>query len=280
VQEKMKNTHSHNQWPIKRYRRISQITVLIVMFLIPVLNLLELYFIKGTFYSMDIGDLAMSDPLAIFQVIITSRQFNISLIASAIIPLIAMILIGRVWCSWMCPYFTIVEFLEYVRKKLKLKPRKPVYNRNTPHKSNRIRFLFLIAGLILTGIAGIPLLNLISAPGVISSQALIWVKFQTITIEAFFILVLLILEFFFYKFWCRYFCPTGTFLSLFKTKRGLHIGKVVESCSSCMSCRNVCPMQLYPFEEGRNVLCFNCGDCIDICPDNRKKDTIKFKTGH
>jgi ferredoxin-type protein NapH len=264
---------------IKTYRRIAQIGVLIAIFIIPALNMLELYFIKGTFYSMDVGELALSDPLAIFQVIVTSKHFSISLIASAIIPILAMILLGRVWCSWMCPYYTLVEFLEYIRSKLKLKPKKPEYDQNIPHKSNRVRFIFLVVGLMVTGIAGIPLLNLISAPGVLSSQALILVKFHTLTVEALFIVVLLILEFFFYKFWCRYFCPTGTFLSLFKSKRGLHIGKVEDSCSNCMSCSKVCPMQLYPFEEGDNVLCFNCGGCIDVCPDNRKRDTLKFKIG-
>jgi len=202
-----------------------------------------------------------------------------TMLASVIVPILAMMLLGRIWCSWMCPYYTLVEFIGYIRSKLNFKSNKPAYNKNLPHKTNRVRFLFLVFGIFLTGVAAIPLLNLISAPGVISSQALILVKFHYLTLEIAFILVLMILEFFFYRFWCRYLCPTGTFLSLFKSKRGLHIGKMKPSCTQCRACQKHCPMLLDPFEEGDNLLCFNCGDCVDVCPDNRNEATLKFKIG-
>ncbi len=264
---------------IKSYRRTVQVAVMIGIFVIPFLNVLELHFIKGTFISMDVGDLAMSDPLAIFQAVIASKEFSFTMLASVVVPLLAMVLLGRIWCSWMCPYYTLVEFIGYIRSKLKLKSTKPSYSNQLPHRTNRVRFLFLLFGVFLTGVAAIPLLNLISAPGVISSQALVLVKSHYLTLEIGFILVLLILEFFYYRFWCRYLCPTGTFLSLFKSKRGLHIGKMKPACSGCKRCQKTCPMLLDPFAEGDNLLCFNCGDCIDACPDNRKEATLKFKIG-
>ena len=263
---------------IKKLRRTTQIFTLIAIFIIPIINLLEIYFIKGTFYSMDIGDLAISDPLAIFQILFSSKIFNITMLASILIPVLVMLLLGRIWCSFFCPYYTIVEFLAWIRKKLKFKNIKPIYKKGNPSRSNTIRFLFLISGLVLTGIAGIPILNLILTHGIISSQALILVKFGYLTFEIVFVILLLLIEFFLIdKFWCKYLCPSGTLLSLFKFKKGLRIKKLVNECSNCNKCITVCPMGLDPQTEGDNILCHNCGDCIDICPDNKKTETLKFK---
>lgn len=227
---------------------------------------------------MDIGDIAMADPLAILQAIISSEMINMFMIVSVVIPLLLMIVLGRVWCSWFCPYYFIVEIVEKLRKLFGLKSLKPDYVEERPSRTNIFRFTFLIFGIVLTGIAGIPLLNLVSAPGIISSQALILVKFHYITFELVFVCLLLFFEFLFiYKFWCRFFCPTGTFLSLFKWKNGLHVAKTDGACSMCLKCEKVCPTIIDPKTEGDSSICNNCGDCIDICPDNTKQRTLYFK---
>lgn len=263
---------------IKRFRRFFQISTLVAIFIIPLLNVLEINFIKGTFYSMDIGDVAMADPLAILQAMISASTFNLYMLVSIVIPILLMMLLGRVWCSWFCPYYLMTECLVFVRQKLKLSPLKPAYHQLLPARTNIIRFLFLVVGILITGVAGIPLLNLISAPGIISSQALVLVKFHYVTFELVFIGILLFVELFFvYKFWCRFLCPTGTFLSLFKWNKGMRIQKLHMDCSMCQSCVSSCPMALNPMTEGNHSLCHNCGDCVDACPDNRKRETLKFK---
>lgn len=263
---------------ISFYRRVIQIVVLIGIFVVPMLNILEIYFIKGTFYSIDFGDIAMADPLAVLQSIITSKSINTIMVISVIVPVFLALLFGRVWCSWFCPYHFLVEMLQKLRSILKLKSKKPKYSRNLVRRSNSIRLLFLLTGLFITGIAGIPLLNLISAPGIISSQALVLVKFHYFTFEIVFILILLILEFFFfYFFWCRLLCPTGIFLSLIDRKKAMKVVKIKSDCSMCKTCINSCPMILNPMTEGDSPICHNCGICIDSCPDNKKRDTLRFK---
>jgi len=90
---------------IKKWRKTVQIIVFTGMFVIPILNIFEITFIKGTFYSIDFGDIAIADPLAIFQAIMSSKTINIVMLASLAIPILLMLLLGRVWCSWMCPYY-------------------------------------------------------------------------------------------------------------------------------------------------------------------------------
>ncbi|MCD8567410.1 MAG: hypothetical protein LRY50_03340, partial [Geovibrio sp.] len=116
--------------------------------------------------------------------------------------------------------------------------------------------------------------------GVHARQALVLVKFHYVTFELVFILALIIAELVLFPFfWCRLFCPTGTFLSLFKSERGMHLKRTADGCSMCGSCRKVCPMGLDPVTDGSSLLCHNCGDCIDACPDNRKKETLRFISG-
>ena len=255
-------------------------SVFAMMFIVPLLNIFEIYFVKGTFYSLDIGDVAIADPVAILQAVMSAELVVAAMVVSLIIPVLLMILLGRVWCSWMCPYHFLVEMLEKLRGALRLKSLRPEYYAGLPDRANRVRLIFMLTGLLITGIAGIPLLNLISAPGVISAQALVVVKFGYVTFEIVFIIVILLTEFFFASyFWCRYFCPTGTFLSLMKSSRGMHIGLKEGFCSECGECRKSCPMALFPMKDGHNLLCHNCGDCITVCPDNRKKPTLGFLAG-
>jgi len=261
---------------IKKLRRTAQISTLIAIFVIPFMNVWELYFIKGTFYSMDIGDAAIADPLAVFQSMVASGIVNIYMLGSLVIPFALMMLLGRVWCSWFCPYYLFAEWVEAAKKRFGLKLNKPAYTESYPSKASRFRFIFLLIGLLVMMIIGVPVLNLISAPGIISSQALVVVKFGYVTFELAIVMVILFMELFYYRYWCRLFCPTGTFLSLFRNKRGMTVRKVVDECSMCKSCIKVCPAVINPMEEGASLHCHNCGDCIDACPDNKKRDTLKF----
>ncbi|MGA1846269.1 4Fe-4S binding protein [Deferribacter abyssi] len=264
------------KYKITKYRRLTQTIVFIIMFLTPLLNIVGINFIKGTFYSLDVGDIAIADPLAIFQAFLVSKLFVLTMFISIIIPILLMLILGRVWCSWMCPYHFLVELLYSLRARLKIKNTLKSFNKT--NKVNIFRFTFLICGLFITGVAGIPLLNLISAPGIISSQALVLIKFHYFTYEIVFVIFLLIIEAILGSFfWCRYFCPTGSFLSIFRTKKGLHIKKIKEDCSNCLRCIKSCPMGINPMTEGSNYLCHNCGKCVDVCPDNKKEDTLTFR---
>lgn len=262
---------------MKLFRKIVQLLFFLLMFVIPILNLAEIYFIKGTYISLDIGSLAISDPLAVLQAIFLSHDVQAVMLASVAIPIAIVLLLGRVWCSWACPYYLILDGMEYLRKKLHLKSLKPDYNKNNLTKSNFVRYALLLVGFIIVGIAGIPLLYLISPPSIISSQMVMLVKYFTLTAEFIILPIILILEFFFfYRFWCRYFCPTGTLLSLFRIKKGLHV-EYYGNCSNCLRCVKVCPMVLDPRKDGESSQCHNCGDCVANCLDNEKKDTLKFK---
>lgn len=67
--------------------------------------------------------------------------------------------------------------------------------------------------------------------------------------------------------WCRFVCPVGGLLELFKGMAIFRIFKT-SACNDCNACLRVCEMGTRPDE----INCTNCGDCLQTCP----VDAIKF----
>jgi len=250
-----------------------------MMFIIPVLNLLEIYFIKGTFVSLDIGSLGISDPVMILQAVIASSASNGVLAVSALIPILLAFFFGRVWCSWACPYTLIAEWIEKIPAVGKVMRRNHTkLQRDGVIKRTMIaRYFIFIMFLFIVGICGVPILHLFSPPAIISTQALLLVKNSVLTVEIVFLIALLIIEVFFsYRFACRYLCPTGTCLSLFKSRASLRVS-YKGNCIECAKCIAACPMGLNPKRDEGHSLCINCGECIGNC--SVKSAPLSWKIG-
>lgn len=268
------------------YRRTVQAGVFAAMFLIPVLNLYEIYAITGTFYAINIGGLGIADPVVIFQAIFASGELTIPLLTSAIFPIFLALLLGRVWCGWMCPYHLLADTAAWLRC---LFARRLLRTETVQHlplpgslPANICRFGFLIAGTIVAGAIAIPVLNYVNAPAITSTEVMIFVKERSLSLEFGFIALLLILEVSILpRFWCRMFCPTGAFVSLFRTRFTLHVGTQIKTpkapCCKENLCSSACPMGLWPFREGRNLLCTNCARCIDACSGGSLQGRLRFK---
>jgi ferredoxin-type protein NapH len=241
------------------------------MFIVPILNLFEVYFIRGTFISMDIGALAIADPAMILQTVFADVPFAYTVIASVALPILIMLILGRVWCGWICPYTAMMELLEKIPAIGRRLKRSRAKITGGATASNAIkRYLIFISLLAVTGVIGIPILQFLSPPAVLSSQALLAVKGFAITAELILIAILVIVEIFFsYRFACRYLCPTGTCLSMLTTSKTLHVS-YSGSCLNCKKCISVCDMGVNPMTQGKDKLCYNCGKCIAACPDKSK----------
>ena len=263
---------------MQKIRKIVQFIFLAPLFVVPILNLLEIYFIKGTYISLDVGGLSISDPVAILQALFLSQHVRPIMLVSVLIPSLIVIFFGRLWCSWACPYYLMMDGFESLRKKLKLKSKKPEYKKEIHEKANISRLTVFIISLIIVGILGIPVMYLISPPSIMSSQAVLLIKYTYVTTELILLPILIIVELFFgYRIWCRYVCPTGTCLSLMQTKYSMHV-EYSGQCSNCGVCTKICPMVLDPRKDGLSSACNNCGECISHCTDNKKKQTLYFKS--
>jgi ferredoxin-type protein NapH len=264
------------------YRRAAQLSVVVLMFVVPILNIYEMYAITGTFYAINFGGLGVADPSVILQAIFAAGELTIPLLTAAIFPIFVAILLGRFWCGWLCPYLLAAECIDWLRNHLYTGILKRPLTSSSVIKgsftANLCRYSFLIVGTALAGAIGIPLLNYINAPGIMSAEAMIFVKERTVSLEFWFIVILLALQLTMLpKIWCRLFCPTGSVLALFRIPVTMRVSSNSKNpatpCCKENSCTAVCPMGLEPYQEAGNLLCVNCGKCIDSCRFNRLKLT-------
>ena len=91
------------------------------------------------------------------------------------------------------------------------------------------------------------------------------------------------IEFIFNRnFWCKYVCPVGATLSLFRTKKTLKVTYEPKKCAKCdhkkdSPCIAVCPLNLNPRLVGVYPYCYNCFECVNTCRKNGGALNISFE---
>ncbi len=268
------------------YRRTVQFAFFALMFAIPVLNAYEIYTITGTYYALQAGGLEAADPAAILQTVFASGEFAPPILSGLLFPVLFALVLGRVWCGWMCPYHLLSDGVFRLRTMFRTKVlgRHEAETLAVPRalKANLSRYAFLLIGTAAAGMLGIPVLNFVSAPGILSTEAMILVRQHTLSLEFGFIAAILLTELLFFpRFWCRLFCPTGSCLALIRAPFTLKVrsaaGNPKAPCCKENACGPACPMGLAPHQEGANLLCTNCARCIDACRSDGDRGLLGFR---
>lgn len=254
---------------LNTYRKAVQMFSLLFLILIPVLILLDIRYVIGNLYSISFWDLDIVDPAMMIQTIVLSKEFYLPLFIAALIPIILAAAFGRVFCSWMCPYNTLMELLEI--RWLKNIQRK-IFNRKRRKNVNPPPYVYwvvYVSALSMVLILGIPLLTWISMPGLISSEIFAAISGLGLGVSAVIFAVIFLAELILGKrYWCKYICPIGATLSLFRTKYSMqiiHDDSVCDCAAFAEPCASSCPFELNPKENNIYPYCFNCGRCIKIC---------------
>lgn len=254
---------------LNKFRKAVQIFSLLFLIAIPILILFEIRHIIGNMYSISFWDLDIVDPSMLIQTIVLSKEFYMPLFIAAIVPFVLAFIFGRVFCSWMCPYNTLLELLELRWLK---KIQRNIFNRKRKSNVNPKPYVYWITYAVLiliTLVIGIPLFTWISMPGIISSEIFSAIIGLGIGVSSIVFVIVFIAEVIIGKrYWCKYFCPVGATLALFKTKYTMHINHDADICDCAASaepCGNDCPLELNPKEKNLYPYCFNCGRCIKVC---------------
>ncbi|MEK7448653.1 MAG: 4Fe-4S binding protein [Planctomycetota bacterium] len=240
----------------------------------------------------------ITNPLLALTTILAGRTLVILLGASLIIILSALLL-GRVFCGWVCPLGTILDvFHKFITPKICLEKKIPAgLSRNFPKIKYLLLVLILSAAVLGINLAGwfdpititfkflalsfYPALNLIiknimidrwgwsglSQPlenvGILDRNE---VFFQDAAVFIIIFLIILGLIFIQRRFWCRNLCPLGALLGLLSFSKLLRL-KIGTDCLTCQKCVKTCKMGAINNEiKILQEECIQCFACVPVCP--------------
>lgn len=179
--------------------------------------------------------------------------------------LIGALLAGGAFCSWVCPFGAVQDFLTWARKKLHLP------ELHVPARLDGIlRYgRFLILGLILYKTISAatlmfaavdPYRTLFSLEWLFAFDPALWVSYAVLG-------GVLLASVFVERAWCRYACPLGGLLSLLGNFSLFRIRRDAGICQNCAICNVDCPVKL-PVAASTTVgaNCIGCLNCVEVCP--------------
>jgi len=246
-----------------RWRMLSLTAAFLVIFCNPFLIYYAgIDWIQGWYQSLGIGKLWFVSPLEGLESLLVTKTLYLPALIGMTIPLVLALLLGRVFCSWICPISFLAELINRLRRLVSRRK----YLKDRLVLAKQLLWYALIGELLVTMILGAPLFVFISPPGLVGREIMMAVFFHTLALEGVIVVVVLLLELLTRRFYCRYFCPLGALLALVGTRRKLRVIRDAESCIQGGLCDKACPMGIKPAaDEAVSAYCWNCGSCLDAC---------------
>lgn len=275
---------------IRFWRRLAQCGVALAFLIIPILNQREINLVYGNFLSFNFGPVAVVDPMAALQVWLGSLSVTSKTLLGAGLILLPALLLGPVFCSWICPFGLLSELAHGCAAVANRPPTKPDAG------ARPFMFKLILAGCGLLGVllfVPFPILNQLSLPGWYSRILQHVVMYGPGALMALWpglallLAVLALDKFLHQRFWCRWVCPQSLLLNLsglltagrWPGRWQVRFQRKKCTCPAAdRLCGQVCSLDLDPRAAGLPQLlqCTNCGDCVQACKSRGKALSFGF----
>jgi polyferredoxin len=196
------------------------------------------------------------DPL----IYLTNPEWNLPVIGAVTALLVLALLLGRVFCGWVCPLGSLIEALDFILSPLR--KRNPAALIRYPGRKLLVRYpvsLLLLGAVLVTVFTRAPLLQFLH-PNV-------WIiRIASLTaLGLVFFGLLVLFALFARRLWCTYLCPLGALYGLLARIPLFRLR--INACSSCGRCDR-CPTEAANYRE-REIMAHQCLVCFDYeakCP--------------
>ncbi len=221
-------------------------------------------FFYGSLSSSSIFGINLLDPFAFLQYVVASKSLALNALL-AVLPVLVFygLIRGRAFCGWTCPVNLLLEIIDWIRLKLKIKVEERVLPRHAK--------VYIAAGvLVLSLVLSFPVFEALSPISFIYKGLIFGSLVGGITLLA----VILVELFWGHRVWCRALCPLGGFYEVVGKVGLLNVAIDNETCIGCNKCKKAClcdPEILDAPVAGEDVIvragdCMLCGKCIEACP--------------
>ena len=208
--------------------------------------------------------------------------------------LVPTLLLGRVFCNWICPYGTLHQFIGWV---FNIRSNKDRLDKNRYRSIYQLKYVILTVFLVMACFGSLqiglldPICLLVRTVAVAVSPAFdlsiadlaprLAFKpgvhdvrvFAGAWLVGLMILGLVGMNLVIPRFFCRVLCPLGAFLGWLSRFALWRIDRDVTKCTDCDLCLKGCEGASDPQAALRKSECFVCFNCIDDCPE----DALSFK---
>ena len=191
-----------------------------------------------------------------------------------LMALVTAVLLKRGFCSWVCPFGLLTEYLNRLHKLIFRKNIKVPALLDYPLRSLKYLLLAFFLWAIVLNMNAAALEYFIYSPYNMVADIKMLYFFADITPFAFWVLVaLVVLSIVLRNFWCRYLCPYGALLGILSFISILKVHRNTDTCTNCQKCTRTCPVDIKVHKTARVISdeCHACLQCVTVCPE---KDTL------
>jgi len=230
------------------------------------------------------------DPLVAIGTILTTHSLYWPLLWALVVVCMTIIL-GRFFCSWVCPFGSIHHFVGFLGNRKKKAAQKIQLNKY--RKAQCVKYLVLIVFLFM---AAFPSVGATLQTGLLDPIPLVTRSFNLVLLPiadksvnfvsvggrfyegAWLIFVLfltaVLLNLVIPRFYCRFICPLGALFGVIDRFALWRIGKKQNECVNCRLCEKSCEGGCEPAGNMRISECVLCFNCLDDC----KHELISYQT--
>ncbi|MCF7803202.1 MAG: 4Fe-4S binding protein [Candidatus Marinimicrobia bacterium] len=187
------------------------------------------------------------------------------------------LIIGKAFCSWMCPIGFLSEYLGKFGEKMFGKIKLPRWI-DYPLRSLKYLLLGFFVYSIFFLMTDAALKAFLDSPYNQVADIKMFYFFADISKTALIVITVLFLGSIFVRnFWCRYLCPYGALLGITGLLSPNKIQRNVDTCIDCAKCAKACP-SFINVDKVKTVWsdeCSSCLSCVDACP---VADTLDVKS--
>jgi len=261
-----------------RWKRARQVVQYAALLLFLALTISTLW---GRLQPVPINLFSRLNPLQAVAAMIGARVliFNYW---PVLLTVVVTLLVGRVWCSWLCPLGAILELFGWRGRRFRWQGLR------------KLKYVILFTIIVLAVFGSLafmyfePITILIRGLTSIFKPVIEYVQLEdkdgftwpgiswwVIALPLLIVLLLNIIE---RRFWCRYLCPLGALVGLGSKFSWVKRRVDQMSCVQCGDCAELCTMGA--ISETRDFTsdpaeCIMCMDCAAPCP----KAAITFERG-
>jgi ferredoxin-type protein NapH len=247
------------------WRRRTQLAFALLFVMLPFGGARGFTAVAGTLGAVQIGPIDLIEPAAALSAVLAGLSITTTLVIGAGLLILLAIVLGPVFCSWVCPWSLISEWLDTLRYRGARRLWTGVNSRGT----TRLRWGVFAGLLAASALIAAPIASLVSGPRLITTLPLELIHLHRLSwVTGGLLFGMLALEWLGpRRIWCRALCPAGAAARLVRTPRTL--GPVYDD-ARCADprlplCLLSCPWGLDPRQMRLTDGCTTCLACVDAC---------------